>query len=653
MANKKISDLTAIDALAAGDTIPVDDLSASNTTKKATITQVLAAIPAASGSVPGTMSAVDKAKLDAATQNATPSTLVIRDSSGDIGVHNLNAVNVTATGLVTAPQVTILNVPANATDAATKSYVDAGRGGLTVKAPVTLATTSPVTLSGGAPNSVDAIFVNVGDRILVKNQTVAAQNGIYVVVTVGTGFNGTWTRALDSDSSNELPTGSYVFVQLGATLANSSWVMNTTGTIVLDTTPLVWALYSAITDVPTSALVGQIVNAQIADAALNVAKFAAGLRPVELVDTMPTTGNSLGRLVFLKTVDGSFAANKLYRWTSSGVTTGTSFWTAAVPAVDITGNLTDAQIADLSATKLTGQITSVQITDNAISAPKISAGAVIAGKLAVDAVVASNIQAGAVIAGKINAGAVLAGCLAANSVIAGTVQAGAINTNELAALAVRADKIAVGTITATQIAGTSITGDRLAIGTITGDRIGSTTITGSNIATGTITADRMTVTSLSSIVANLGTITAGTISIGSGLGQVNISTSGLIIGSTGKISLAGDGANPWIRVFGGGSYSGHYIQMNGDHGGVAPYFQASDGFGSSFAAGSLGMSLGNGKNFIINSGSTILGPGDLYLQPGGSALNIVTAESPFGGTPSGYVQMKVNGRTIQWQFELP
>ena len=146
----------------------------------------------------------------------------------------------------------------------------------------------------------------------------------------------------------------------------------------------------------------------------------------EIVATLPSTDLFEGRVVFLTTDD------KLYRYTGAA-------WTAAVPAVDITGTLADAQIAAVGAAKVTGQITGTQITDSAISSPKIAAGAVIAGKLAASSVQAGDIAASAVTAGTIAANAVTATEIATNAITADKILAGAItaakvSTNEIVAL---------------------------------------------------------------------------------------------------------------------------------------------------------------------------------------------------------------------------
>jgi hypothetical protein len=126
--------------------------------------------------------------------------------------------------------------------------------------------------------------------------------------------------------------------------------------------------------VETVDLVGQIVADQVADGAINTAKFATGIAPVEIVNALPETGNFEGRTVYLTT------DNKLYRHTGSP--SGAAGFTAAVPAVDVTGQLTDAQIADIAAAKLTGQITGPQIADLAVTADKIADQAINTAKFA-------------------------------------------------------------------------------------------------------------------------------------------------------------------------------------------------------------------------------------------------------------------------------
>jgi hypothetical protein len=107
------------------------------------------------------------------------------------------------------------------------------------KASVRVATTANIaSLVGGAPDTVDGITLVLGDRVLVKDQSTGAQNGIYTVTTLGTGANGTWTRATDADAAGELTIGALVPVEVGTANADSLWMLTTDGTITIGTTAL-------------------------------------------------------------------------------------------------------------------------------------------------------------------------------------------------------------------------------------------------------------------------------------------------------------------------------------------------------------------------------------------------------------------------------
>lgn len=176
----------------------------------------------------GLMSEADKIKLDASTPNNTGSTLVFRDASGDFSAND-----------ITANKVTGLASPVADTDAANKAYVDAARSGLDVKQSVRVATTgSDVSLSNST-TEIDGVTLADGDRVLVKDQTDASENGIYVVST-----SGTWARSTDADSDAEVTAGLFTFVAEGAENADSGWVLTTNDTITLNTTDLAFAKFS-------------------------------------------------------------------------------------------------------------------------------------------------------------------------------------------------------------------------------------------------------------------------------------------------------------------------------------------------------------------------------------------------------------------------
>jgi hypothetical protein len=140
----------------------------------------------------------------------------------------------------------ILNfTPALGTDAVNKTYVDNIALGLNDwKQSVRAATTANVTLASAAPNTLDGVTLATNDRILVKNQTAPAENGIYVVTTLGTGANGVWTRATDADTSAKVTTGMYVYVEEGTTAGRSQWVLSTPGPITLGTTGLTFVKFN-------------------------------------------------------------------------------------------------------------------------------------------------------------------------------------------------------------------------------------------------------------------------------------------------------------------------------------------------------------------------------------------------------------------------
>lgn len=129
----------------------------------------------------------------------------------------------TFTGTVTVP------TPTNGTDAANKSYVDNAVQGLSWKNAARVATTANITLSG--TQTIDGVAVVAGNRVLVKNQSTASANGLYVVAA------GAWSRATDADTAAEVD-GLTVFVEEGTVGADTVWTLTTDTPITLGTTSL-------------------------------------------------------------------------------------------------------------------------------------------------------------------------------------------------------------------------------------------------------------------------------------------------------------------------------------------------------------------------------------------------------------------------------
>ena len=168
-----------------------------------------------------------------------------------IGVHvifetqtvNLTG-NQTVAGVKTFSSSPVVPTPSGSTDAANKAYVDtavaAGVNGLTWKQSVRVATTANGTLSSAFANgqTVDGVTLSTGDRILIKNQSSGAENGIYTV-----NASGAPTRATDADTGAEMLQAT-VSVQEGTTNADTTWVCTTNATITLGSTALTFTQLS-------------------------------------------------------------------------------------------------------------------------------------------------------------------------------------------------------------------------------------------------------------------------------------------------------------------------------------------------------------------------------------------------------------------------
>ena len=113
------------------------------------------------------------------------------------------------------------------------------------KQAVRVITQTNITLSGGAPDTVDGISLAVEDRVLVAGQGTGSQNGIYVVTTLGSGSNGTWTRSTDTNTTGSLQAGATVMVTEGGVYADTQWKLTTNNPITIGSTALVWEQNSA------------------------------------------------------------------------------------------------------------------------------------------------------------------------------------------------------------------------------------------------------------------------------------------------------------------------------------------------------------------------------------------------------------------------
>jgi len=131
---------------------------------------------------------------------------------------------------------TISSTPVNSNDITNKAYVDNFVQGLNAKAAVIAATTANITLSG--LQTIDGYTTLAGDRILVKNQSLSQNNGIYIASASA------WTRSLDMDVWAEVPSA-YMFVMEGSTQADTSWVCTSDPGGTLGVTPITFVQFGS------------------------------------------------------------------------------------------------------------------------------------------------------------------------------------------------------------------------------------------------------------------------------------------------------------------------------------------------------------------------------------------------------------------------
>ena len=179
-----------------------------------------------------------------------PSLAHTKISDFDTGVRTNRLDQMAApTGSVSLNSQTITNLsdPVNTQDAATKGFVEATSQGLDVKDSCVAATTGNITISTALNNgdTLDGVTLSDGDRVLVKDQSTASQNGIYVV-------GSSPSRAVDLAAGADAA-GMFTFVEQGTVNADNGFVCTSNkGSAVVGTNNLTYAQFSGAGQITTA-----------------------------------------------------------------------------------------------------------------------------------------------------------------------------------------------------------------------------------------------------------------------------------------------------------------------------------------------------------------------------------------------------------------
>ena len=166
---------------------------------------------------------------------------------------------------------------------------------------------------------IDGVTMALGNRVLIYNQTAAAQNGVYTVTNVGSAStNWVLTRATDADTYGpgplKLDEGSAFFVQSGATGAGETYVVNTVGVIIFGTTAITFAQISDI-QIYTAGTGLTLTGTQfsLSDTAVTAASYgSASAVPV-------LTVNAQGQLTSVVNTNIEIAPSQVTGGTANGV----------------------------------------------------------------------------------------------------------------------------------------------------------------------------------------------------------------------------------------------------------------------------------------------------------------------------------------------
>jgi len=230
------------------------------------------------------------------------------------------------TGTVTVPAGYKDRAGFGTTSLATKEYVDSVSQGLDVKNSVVVATTANLSATydngasgvgatltfASAVNTIDGIALTNGDRILVKDQSTASQNGIYVRTS-----STVLTRADDANIASEITGGTFVFVEQGTANADNGYVFTHEGTPTLGSTSLTVSQFSGAGQITAGAALtktGNQIDVAVDNSSIEIVADQLNVKALGVTNAMLAGSITRNKLAnpFIRLSDESSTLGQVY-----------------------------------------------------------------------------------------------------------------------------------------------------------------------------------------------------------------------------------------------------------------------------------------------------------------------------------------------------